>query len=121
MSGSLTRAQKVAAAAARMERALSERLYLIERRDESECSPSGLVALRHAFAVLGSTGNVYSVSICRTPSCTCVDFTERKAICKHLLFVYLKVRVLPTYLLCPLTPSSLPTDPSPSSSLLTPY
>jgi hypothetical protein len=83
-----------AAAAARMERALSERLYLIERRDESECSPSGLLSLRHAFAVLGSTGNVYTVHVCRVPSCTCVDFRERKAICKHLLFVYLKVLAL---------------------------
>ena len=80
-----------AAAAARLERALSERLYLIERRDASETSPSGLVALRHEFAVLGSTGNVYEVAICRTPSCTCVDYRDRAQICKHLLFVYVKV------------------------------
>ena len=80
-----------AAAAARMERAASERLYLIEWRDASTTSPSGLLSLRHEFAVLGSTGNVYRAAVARMPSCTCVDFRDRSQICKHLLFVYLKV------------------------------
>jgi hypothetical protein len=38
-----------------------------------------------------SAGNVYHATICRLPCCTCVDFTERAHVCKHLLFVYLKV------------------------------
>ncbi len=75
------------AARARMERALSERLYLLERRASSP--------LRHEFAVLGSTGNVYLVVVEKLPSCTCVDFVERHHICKHLLFVYVKVLGLP--------------------------
>ena len=50
---------------------MTERLYLIERRDASVASPSGLLTLRHDFSVLGSTGNVYEVSICREPKCTC--------------------------------------------------
>ena len=54
-------------------------------------SASGLAALRVEFVVLGSTGNVYTVTICRLPSCTCVDHLERKTVCKHLLFVYHKV------------------------------
>ena len=41
--------------------------------------------------MLGSTGNVYMATVCRLPNCTCVDFTERGQICKHLLFVYVKV------------------------------
>ena len=45
-----------AASRARTERALSERLYLLERRDVSSSSQSGMVALKHEFAVLGSTG-----------------------------------------------------------------
>ncbi|KAL1507499.1 hypothetical protein AB1Y20_008335 [Prymnesium parvum] len=84
-----------AAASARQARALSERLYLIEQRDESATSPSGLLTHRRTFAVLGSTGNVYTVAICRLPSCTCVDHTERKQVCKHLLFVYHKVLSVP--------------------------
>jgi len=83
------------ASRARLERALNERLYLIERRDASETSPSGLVNHRHLFEVLGSTGNVYTVAVSRLPSCTCFDFRERKQICKHLLFVYIKVLRLP--------------------------
>ena len=79
------------ASAQRLERALSERLYLIERRDLSEVSQSGLVSLRVQFAVLGSTGNVYEVLVARMPSCTCVDFRDRRTVCKHLLFVYAKV------------------------------
>ena len=84
-----------AAASARMARALSERLYLVSRRDASTTSGSGLVTLRHEFAVLGSTGNVYDVAVCRMPSCSCVDHVERKQVCKHLLFVYLKVLRVP--------------------------
>ena len=45
-----------AASRARAERALSERLYLLERRDLSERSESGRHILKHQFAVLGSTG-----------------------------------------------------------------
>ena len=70
---------------------MSEQLYLVERRDRSEASASGRAALRLEFAVLGSTGNVYTVTLCRLPSCTCVDHLERKSVCKHLLFVYHKV------------------------------
>ena len=81
----------VTGAASGIGRALSERLYLIGRRDASAASASGLLTLRAEFAVLGSTGNVYNVAICRLPSCTCVDHLERKTVCKHLLFVYHKV------------------------------
>ena len=40
-----------AASAMRLHRAMSERLYLVERRDRSEASASGLAALRLEFAV----------------------------------------------------------------------
>lgn len=39
------------------------------------------------FAVLGSTGNVYTVTITTQPSCSCPDFQKRGDPCKHLLFV----------------------------------
>jgi hypothetical protein len=98
LAGSEKRAARervpTAASAMRLHRAMSERLYLVERRDRSEVSASGLVALRLEFAVLGSTGNVYTVTLCRLPSCTCVDHLERKSVCKHLLFVYHKVRTI---------------------------
>ncbi|XP_042485002.1 mitogen-activated protein kinase kinase kinase 1-like [Macadamia integrifolia] len=40
------------------------------------------------FAVLGASGNVYTVTLSTTPSCTCPD---RMIPCKHILFVYLRV------------------------------
>jgi len=40
--------------------------------------------------VLGSIGNVYSINICTRPQCSCPDF-EKGNLCKHILFVYLKV------------------------------
>ncbi|CAM9475269.1 unnamed protein product, partial [Phaeothamnion confervicola] len=69
----------------RISRAMSQRMYLIERSDESA---SG--ALAHRFTVLGSTGNVYEVRIAKGPSCSCPDH-GRGNVCKHILFVFLKV------------------------------
>jgi hypothetical protein len=43
------------------------------------------------FVVLGSTGNVYTVSLQEIPSCTCPDFTRQQDLCKHILFVLVKV------------------------------
>jgi hypothetical protein len=43
------------------------------------------------FSILGSTGNVYEVRVEQVPSCSCPDFHKRRELCKHLIFVYLKV------------------------------
>ena len=47
--------------------------------------------------VLGSTGNVYTVSLGRPrQSCTCVDHGKHPNVaCKHILFVMLRVCKLP--------------------------
>ncbi len=42
------------------------------------------------FSVLGATANVYSVSVGKHPSCSCPDF-QKGNICKHYLFVMLRV------------------------------
>lgn len=73
--------------AERMDRALSQRLYLVQRQmDESNEIPVSC-----EFNVLGSTGNVYTVTIAKTPSCNCPDFAKRGDLCKHLIFVLVKV------------------------------
>lgn len=71
--------------AARITRATSQRMYLINQED---CSEDGN-AMRK-YAVLGSTGNVYDVEIAKFPTCTCPDFAGGH-LCKHILFVFLKV------------------------------
>ena len=75
------RAQPSKDIVARIERALSQRLFLVGR----QVSPQ-----LQSFAVLGSTGNVYDVVISQTPSCTCPDHAKGN-LCKHILFVFLRV------------------------------
>lgn len=68
---------------ARIDRAKTQRLYLVRRgnvSDDLECE----------FVVLGSTGNVYTVKIAKLPFCTCPD-SQKGHHCKHILFVLMKV------------------------------
>ncbi|MCL7034824.1 hypothetical protein MKW94_028868, partial [Papaver nudicaule] len=45
------------------------------------------------FFVLGETGNVYTVMLCRIPSCNCPYWHTP---CKHILFVFLRIlRMIP--------------------------
>eukprot|EP00123_Amoebidium_parasiticum_P010741 comp20288_c0_seq1/m.25458 comp20288_c0_seq1/g.25458 ORF comp20288_c0_seq1/g.25458 comp20288_c0_seq1/m.25458 type:complete len:323 (-) comp20288_c0_seq1:266-1234(-) len=67
----------------RIERAVTQRMYMVDRTRKSDTHES--------FAVLGSTGNVYTVDITHKLSCDCPDFQKRQACCKHILFVFLKV------------------------------
>lgn len=60
----------------RVLRALGHRLRLLHRSDNS------------TFFILGATGNVYTVNLSSTPSCTCPDRTTP---CKHILFVFIRV------------------------------
>jgi hypothetical protein len=73
----------------RIQRALQQRMYLIEQVDLSDES-----GLAKKFVVLGSTGNVYEVIIDKRPRCSCPD-CERGHLCKHIIFVILKVLRVP--------------------------
>jgi len=73
----------------RIARAKTQRLFLITRKDESREE-----FLRSTFAVMGSTGNIYEVAIEQRPFCNCPDF-QKGNICKHILFVFLKVLRVP--------------------------
>ncbi|XP_059644770.1 uncharacterized protein LOC132286451 [Cornus florida] len=59
----------------RILRALRHRLRLLHRSESN-------------FFVLGATGNVYTVTLSATPSCTCPDRTTP---CKHILFTFIRV------------------------------
>ncbi|TDL21594.1 hypothetical protein BD410DRAFT_724161 [Rickenella mellea] len=71
----------------RVDRVISQRFFMIDRRREGS-------ELREEFSVLGSTGNVYTVSIDRKPSCNCPDASKGNH-CKHILFIFLKVLQVP--------------------------
>jgi hypothetical protein len=60
-----------------------DRFYMIDRSREGD-------ELKETFKVLGSTGNVYTVTIEQLPKCDCPDATKGNH-CKHLVFVLLKV------------------------------
>lgn len=76
----------------RIDRALQQRLFLIESSTPSTCPRNGGPSIK--FSVLGSTGNVYEVIIAKVPHCSCPDAAKGN-LCKHLLFVMLKVVGLP--------------------------
>lgn len=63
----------------RIIRAVRHRLRLLHRSDS-------------LFFILGATGNVYTVNISATVSCSCPD---RATPCKHILFVFIRVLGLP--------------------------
>ena len=70
-------------------------MFLVDRLDAGAGAGGGgwAVALRQRFSVLGSTGNVYTVTIGEAGnSCTCPDNYKARGRCKHALFVLLKVR-----------------------------
>ncbi len=73
----------------RIERAKTQTMYLVTKDNEAD-----MEALCCNFVVLGSTGNVYNVIIQRVPRCNCPDHT-RGHLCKHILFVLLKVMRVP--------------------------
>ncbi|KAJ7106984.1 hypothetical protein C8R44DRAFT_805057 [Mycena epipterygia] len=67
----------------RVERVMSQRFFMVDRkRVEGE--------LKEEFQVLGSTGNIYTVTIEQKPSCNCPD-AQKGNHCKHILFIFLKV------------------------------
>lgn len=71
----------------RIERALHQRLFLVQRTRES--------ADLEVYKVLGFTGNCYTVTISDLVGCDCPDAAISKNVCKHQLFVMLKVLRVP--------------------------
>ncbi|RUP45393.1 hypothetical protein BC936DRAFT_148238, partial [Jimgerdemannia flammicorona] len=66
----------------RINRARTQRMFMVKRTILSPTSQE--------FAVLGSTGNIYTVKIAHVPSCDCPDAAKGNH-CKHILLVMLKV------------------------------
>lgn len=43
------------------------------------------------FDLCGTTGNLYTVTINASPSCTCPDHEQRKRRCKHIYFILVRI------------------------------
>ena len=76
----------------RINRALTQRLYLVNQEEVDSTEDN--VGLARNYAVLGSTNNVYDIHIGKVPTCSCPDFAKGH-LCKHILFVMLKVLRVP--------------------------
>lgn len=72
----------------RIDRAVRQRLFLVDISAPATCPNHGGPSLK--FTVLGSTGNVYEAIISKVPTCNCPD-ARKGNLCKHLLFVMMKV------------------------------
>lgn len=75
----------------RIERAQGQRMYLIKQEPTESCTDGGPA---RRFVVLGTTGNAYTVMLDSIVSCDCPD-AARGNVCKHQLFVFLRVLRLP--------------------------
>ncbi|KAH8069700.1 hypothetical protein JL721_5588 [Aureococcus anophagefferens] len=93
------RRKATAETAATAHRALTETMYLVDRRDETRPPPPGACRpppLKHKFVVMGTTGNVYDVTLDKEPRCTCpLALKHKSKVCKHRYFVFYRVLRLP--------------------------
>lgn len=70
--------------AARRERALSQRLYVLAR--ERRLSAAGTHE-EELIEISGSTGKPYEVTISKLLKCSCPDHYIRRDLCKHIIYV----------------------------------
>lgn len=76
----------------RLVNALVQKLYYIE---EVVISNN-----KKEYKIMGSTGNVYTVTISKKSECTCPDYKMRRIRCKHICFVLVRIlKVNDKYLL----------------------
>lgn len=68
----------------RKQRGLKQKLFLIEAVETVE-------KLTKIYKVMGSTGNIYTVTIKEKPECTCPDYTTRYKRCKHIYFILTRI------------------------------
>eukprot|EP01032_Pedospumella_encystans_P009052 gene9052-10688_t len=71
----------------REERALQQKLFFVNQEDVT----NEIIGISRKFAIMGTTGNIYNVKIQQQPACSCPYFTRGKKLCKHIIFVMVKV------------------------------
>lgn len=65
----------------RKSRGKSQRIFLVVTHEHDDC------ILERKYDVMGTTGNIYTVTIKTAPTCTCPDHISRYKRCKHIYFV----------------------------------
>lgn len=67
----------------RLDRVRTQRMFLIDR--ERKLGRDGTEE-KEVFDIAGTTGNIYQVTICKQPKCTCPD-NQKGNQCKHIVYV----------------------------------
>jgi hypothetical protein len=67
----------------RKQRGKKQKIFFIESNDIDVHTKS--------YGVMGSTGNVYTVTISNDITCTCPDYRQRKSRCKHAYFILIRI------------------------------
>ncbi|MCJ1279736.1 hypothetical protein MMC21_007560 [Puttea exsequens] len=76
----------------KLHRATTQRMFVIDRsRGGNDEAPEETIDMA------GTTGNIYSITIGRLPSCTCPDFQKGNQ-CKHIVYVLHNVLKAPEHL-----------------------
>lgn len=70
----------------RKQRGSTQSIFLIET-----IIPANETDLERKYVVMGSTGNIYDVTIKDEPECTCPDYLTRGNRCKHIYFILIRV------------------------------
>jgi hypothetical protein len=69
----------------RKQRAVRENIFLIETIN------FGNKFNERTYIVLGTSNNIYDVTIKNTPECTCQDYRSRNNRCKHIYFILIRI------------------------------
>ncbi|KAJ9297936.1 hypothetical protein DTO271G3_4157 [Paecilomyces variotii] len=74
-------------------RATTQRMFVVgQTRTGTDTVPEG------KFDMVGTTGNIYRVTIGKVPSCSCPDASKRSDLCKHIIYVLVNVLKAPEHL-----------------------
>ena len=69
----------------RKTRGMQQKIFLILTHEYDEND------FERKYEVMGTTGNVYTVTIANSPICTCPDYVTRNNRCKHIYFVLTRI------------------------------
>lgn len=69
----------------RKSRGLEQKIFLILTHEYEKN------ILERKYEVMGTSGNVYTVTIKNDPDCTCPDYVNRHKRCKHIYFVLMRI------------------------------
>lgn len=69
----------------RKERGKAKNIFLIQTHEYNKNIKE------RKYDIMGTTKNVYTVTINKSPSCTCPDYVQRHKRCKHIFFVLTQI------------------------------